>query len=596
MLFTNKSSDRPKPSRCAPDRDSIPTLESLGVELHPDAAKYVEDSEALANAIGGKTLKDVFANPLVVAAAFSTCMGGLLFGFDQGILSIVLTMPQFLSQFPDVDTDASSSAAFNKGIMTALLELGALIGAFQAGFVADRFSRKKAIALGSLWFIIGSIIQTASFSFAQLVVGRFIGGLGVGLLSAVAPMYISEVAPPNIRGACLALEGATIVIGIVVMFYITYGTRHIPGDWSFRLPFLIQMVPCIFLGIGLYKLPYSPRWLAQVGRDTESLASLVRLRRLPATDPRVQAEWIAIRAEAIHNREVIVKAHPNIQGDDLVSEIKLEIAGWVDMFKPNLIRRTSIGMFLMLFQQCMGVNALIYYSPTLFEQLGLDYEMQLDMSGVLNISQMVATIIAFLILDRVGRRPPILFGSIACVICHTIVAVLMGLYSKDWTSHSSASWACVAFIIIFMFVYGVGWSPIPWAMPAEVHTSSRRAKGVAITTCTCWLFNFIIGLITPPMLQNIGYGTFIFFGTFALLSGIWAWFFCPETNGKTLEQMDEVFHSNTAHQDLLDKSEIQAAVMGMTTTPKRNSGIFNQPGDKLGEKDIQQEWVENVSV
>ncbi|ODO07210.1 hypothetical protein L198_00789 [Cryptococcus wingfieldii CBS 7118] len=172
MLFTNKSSDKPKPSRCAPDRDSTSTLESLRVELHTDTAKYVEDSEALANAIA---LNDVFANPLVVAAAFSACMGGLLFGFDQGILSIVLTMPQFLSQFPDVDKDASFSAAFNKGIMTALLELGALIGAFQAGF-----------------FIIGSIIQTTSFSFAQLVVGRFIGGLGVGLLSAVAPVYISE--------------------------------------------------------------------------------------------------------------------------------------------------------------------------------------------------------------------------------------------------------------------------------------------------------------------------------------------------------------------------------------------------------------------
>ncbi|OWZ64928.1 hypothetical protein AYX14_02706 [Cryptococcus neoformans] len=585
--------ERKKPEHAhAPDRDCIPSLDDLGIQLHPDTARYVTDSQALADAIGGNGLRDMFGNGLVVAAAFSTCMGGLLFGFDQGILSIVLTMPQFLEQFPDINIDVSSSAAFNKGIMTALLELGAFIGALQAGFVADKYSRKKAIALGSIWFIIGAIIQTTSFSFAQLVVGRFIGGLGVGLLSAVAPMYISEVAPPNIRGALLAMEGATIVIGIVVMFYITYGSRFIENDWSFRLPFLIQMAPCILLGIGLWKLPYSPRWLAGAGRDADCLAALMRLRRLPSSDPRLQAEWISIRAEAIQNREVIIKDHPSLQGEDFMSELKLEVVSWIDMFRPKLIKRTIIGPILMLFQQFQGVNALIYYSPTLFEQLGLDYEMQLDMSGVLNISQMVATIVAFFVLDRVGRKPPLIFGSVCNTICHVIVAVIMAKFSHDWVKYHNEAWVAVAFILIFMFTFGVGWSPVPWAMPAEVHSSSRRAKGVAITTCACWLCNFIIGLITPPMLQNIKYGTFLFFGVFSLLSGIWVWFFCPEPMGKTLEQMDEIFRSNTAHEDNLIKAEIQAAIMDVS--PIENTTSVFKSGEKLGDKDIQQEWVETV--
>ncbi|OXG14265.1 monosaccharide transporter [Cryptococcus neoformans Ze90-1] len=585
--------ERKKPEHAhAPDRDCIPSLDDLGIQLHPDTARYVTDSQALADAIGGNGLRDMFGNGLVVAAAFSTCMGGLLFGFDQGILSIVLTMPQFLEQFPDINIDVSSSAAFNKGIMTALLELGAFIGALQAGFVADKYSRKKAIALGSIWFIIGAIIQTTSFSFAQLVVGRFIGGLGVGLLSAVAPMYISEVAPPNIRGALLAMEGATIVIGIVVMFYITYGSRFIENDWSFRLPFLIQMAPCILLGIGLWKLPYSPRWLAGAGRDADCLAALMRLRHLPSSDPRLQAEWISIRAEAIQNREVIIKDHPSLQGEDFMSELKLEVVSWIDMFRPKLIKRTIIGPILMLFQQFQGVNALIYYSPTLFEQLGLDYEMQLDMSGVLNISQMVATIVAFFVLDRVGRKPPLIFGSVCNTICHVIVAVIMAKFSHDWVKYHNEAWVAVAFILIFMFTFGVGWSPVPWAMPAEVHSSSRRAKGVAITTCACWLCNFIIGLITPPMLQNIKYGTFLFFGVFSLLSGIWVWFFCPEPMGKTLEQMDEIFRSNTAHEDNLIKAEIQAAIMDVS--PIENTTSVFKSGEKLGDKDIQQEWVETV--
>ncbi|AFR95554.1 monosaccharide transporter [Cryptococcus neoformans C23] len=590
-MFFKKNSDASKKPRHAPNRDDVPSLEDLGVELHPDTAGYVADSQALADAIGGNGLKDIFSSGLVLIAAFSTCMGGLLFGFDQGILSIVLTMSQFLGQFPDVDAKVSSSAAFNKGIMTALLELGAFIGALQAGFVADRYSRKKAIAVGSVWFVIGAILQTTSYSFAQLVVGRFVGGLGVGLLSAVAPMYISEISPPNIRGSLLAMEAATIVAGIVIMFYITYGSRYIPGDWSFRLPFLVQIAPCIALSIGLWKLPYSPRWLAQVGRDEDSLHALKRLRGFPVTDPRLQAEWITIRAEAIQNREVIVKAHPSLQGEDFMSELKLEIASWVDMFKPKLIRRTIIGPILMLFQQFSGINALIYYSPTLFEQLGLDYEMQLDMSGVLNIVQLVACMFAFFVIDRVGRRPLLLCGSTANTICHVIVAIIMAKFSHDWVRYSKEAWVAVAFIFIYIFTYGVGWAPVPWAMPAEVHTSSRRAKGVAITTCANWLGNFIIGLITPPMLQNIKYGTFLFFGAFTFLSGLYVWFFCPEPMGKTLEQMDQVFHSNTAHEDNLAKLDIQKVILS-SSVAEPLSGTAS--AEKINNKDIQQEWVETV--
>ncbi|WVW85908.1 hypothetical protein I302_107946 [Kwoniella bestiolae CBS 10118] len=559
-------------SRHAPERDGIPSLESLGVTLHHDTYQYCEDSQLLADSLGGNKLKDVFANWIVVAAAFSACMGGLLFGFDQGILSIVLTMKQFLRQFPETDSTQDSGAAFNKGIMTGLLELGAFLGAVQAGYLADRYSRKKAIGIGSVWFIIGSVIQAASFSYPQLVVGRFIGGVGIGLLSSVAPMYISEIAPPNVRGAFLALEGATIVIGIVIMFYITYGTRHIAGDWSFRLPFTVQMAPCILLAIGLWKLPYSPRWLAGAGKDREALESLVALRGLSATDPRVQAEWITIRAEAIRNREVIVQAHPHTAHQTgLSAELKLEAAAWIDMFKPKILPRTMIGVMLMVFQQFQGINALIYYSPTLFEQLGLDYEMQITMSGVLNVCQMVATSAAFFFLDRVGRKPPLLLGSIVNTISHIIVGVMIAKFSGNWEAHQGPAWVGVAFILVFMFSFGLGWSPVPWAMPAEVHSSSRRAKGVAITTCCNWLFNFIIGVITPPMIQNIKFGTFFFFAAFSFLSALWTWFFCPETKGKTLEEMDAIFHTHAAHEELQAKAEILRAIVGLPAPASNGS-------------------------
>ncbi|WVQ91962.1 hypothetical protein IAS59_005770 [Cryptococcus gattii] len=553
----------------APDREHIPPLSNFDIDLHPDTVKYVQDSQALADSIGSNGIRDVFASPIVFMAAFSACMGGLLFGFDQGILSIVLTIPQFLKVFPE--TDINSLIMVSNGVMTALLELGAFLGAMQAGFIADKISRKRTIMVGACWFIVGSALQAGSKSFAMLVVGRFIGGIGVGVLSSTAPTYISEISPPNVRGAFLALEGSSIVIGIVIMFYITYATRHILDSWSFRLPFTVQVVPCIALGIGLWMLPYSPRWLATVGRDQDALDALVRLRRLPSSDPRLQAEWITIRAEAIQQREVVITSHPHLQGGSgFVQDFKLEMHAWFDMFKPNIIARTMIGVMLMVFQQLQGINALIYYSPTLFQQLGLDYEMQLTMSGVINVSQCVATIVAFFLLDRIGRKPPLLIGSTINAICHFTVAGLIAKYSDNWAAHQNAAWAGVGLLIAFMFFFGIGWSPVPWALPAEVHSSSRRAKGVAITTCTNWFFNFIVGLITPPMLQNIRYGTFIFFGAFAVLSGIWAWFLCPETKGLTLEAVDQLFHNHTAHEELKQKHDIISRMIGMelTITPQ----------------------------
>ncbi|KAM0750592.1 putative hexose transport-related protein [Meredithblackwellia eburnea MCA 4105] len=564
----------------APSRDEIPSLESFGVQLHPDTHKYVNDPQALADAIGGNSIRDVFANPITVLAAFAASCGGLLFGFDQGILSLVYIMPAFLKQFPDIDTAASSSAALNKGVMTGLLELGAAFGAMSSGFLADRYSRKKTIAFGTLWFVLGSVLQASAFGYAQLTIGRFIGGIGIGTLASTAPLFISEIAAPNIRGALLAMEGSTIVIGIVIMFYITYGSRYIAGDWAFRLPFTIQIAPSIVLALILWRMPYSPRWLVEVGRDADALDSLSRLRGLPTSSPLVQAEWIGIRAEAIRSREVIVIAHPHLQDGGLGSALKLEVYGWIDMFRTGMLARTYIGIMLMIFQQFQGINALIYYSPTLFQQLGLDTQMQIDMSGVLNIVQMVATCSAFFVLDKAGRKPPLLIGSFANSICHIVVAVLIAKFSSDWAAHAGQAWAAVGFLFAFMFFFGIGWSPVPWALPAEVFSSSRRAKGVAISVTTNWIGNFIIGLITPPMLQNAKYGTFIFFGFFSVVSGIWVFFFCPETKGKTLEDIDSLFNSKAAREDSQAHYDLVEAIC-----------TGNHPGGLKSSKGSEQ-WVE----
>lgn len=164
-----------------------------------------------------------------------------MFGYDQGVVSVTLTMEQFLERFPEVAADAPGGG-FMKGILTAMIELGAFLGAINQGWLADKISRKWSIMAAVVIFVFGAALQTGATSFAMLVGARFVGGIGVGMLAMVAPLYISEIAPPEIRGTLLVLQELSIVTAIVIAFYITYGTRYIPGEWAWRLPFLIQVI------------------------------------------------------------------------------------------------------------------------------------------------------------------------------------------------------------------------------------------------------------------------------------------------------------------------------------------------------------------
>ncbi|MCJ1362720.1 hypothetical protein MMC16_001826 [Acarospora aff. strigata] len=500
---------------------------------------------------------------VTLCAAFSA-LGGLVFGYDQGVVSVILVMPQFLERLPRV-SETASGAGFWKGLLTAMIELGALLGALNQGWIADKISRKYSIVVAVVIFTIGSILQTAAIDYAMLVVARLIGGIGIGMLSMVAPLYISEISPPEIRGALLVLEEFSIVTGIVIAFWITYGTQYMAGEWSWRLPFLLQLIPGFILGAGILFLPFSPRWLVSKGRDQEALSSLSRLRQLPTSDPRVQQEWYDIRAEVTFHREVSALRHPKLQDRSIGSRIRFEFASWTDCFRPGCWRRTHIGIGLMFFQQFVGINALIYYSPTLFGTMGLNHSMQLIMSGVLNITQLVGVSTSIWTMDRFGRRPLLLWGSALMTISHAIIAILVGKFSHDWPTHRTEGWVSVAFLLFYMLSFGATWGPVPWAMPSEIFPSSLRAKGVALSTCSNWLNNFIIGLITPPLVQNTGFGAYVFFAVFCLLSLVWTFFFVPETNGRTLEQMDHVFKDSVSEQEEARRKAIESEIMGNET-------------------------------
>ncbi|PVH78286.1 general substrate transporter [Cadophora sp. DSE1049] len=517
----------------------------MALESKLDDTMMVEQNDV---AYGPNGIRGLLGNSYVFGAAFLASLGGFSFGYDQGVISIINVMDQFNNAFPKTKT------AFGTSFMTAMLLLGAFVGCIFMPYLADKISRKWALTVVVVIFNIGAIIQTAAQSYGMLVAGRAIGGIGVGTLAMGAPLYISEIAPPNLRGTLLVLESISIVSGVVIAFWITYGTQYIASEVSFRLPLGLQMVCATIVGVGIHFFPYSPRWLTLVGRNEECLASLSKLRRLPPSDPRVQKEFKGIVAEVEFNKLVLAQRHPG------ASALKLEVHSWLDIFDRKMWRRTVVGCGVCFFQQFSGINAFIYYAPTLFQSIGQSPEMSLILSGVFNVLQLVAVAICFVVIDKVGRRPLAIVGGFGSCLCYIIIAAISGVYSKDWSANTTAGWAAVAMAFCFIMVYGVSYSPLGWSLPPEVFPNSKRAKGVALSVCVNWLSNFTVGIATPPMLDSIGYGTYIFFACFCGLSGFWAFFLVPETKGKTLEEMDLMFgdHNGQEEKDFMRSAAVSA--------------------------------------
>ncbi|KAI7330654.1 hexose carrier protein [Hortaea werneckii] len=427
----------------------------------------------------------------------------------------------------------------------------ASLGGFSFGW-----SRKTALLVSATLFNIGGIMMTAAHDYGTLVAGRAIGGLGTGTLALGAPMYISEVSP-NLRGTLLVLESVSIVSGVIISYWISYACKDIQSSASWRVPFGLQLVSATILGTMIQFYPYSPRWLAMKGRTADSLASLCKLRRLPESDDRVQTEYNGILAEVAFQTAVQERRHPGLQPGGL----KLELAQWADLFHKKRWRRTAAGAGVMFFQQFQGtskkrtdeastlVNAFIYYAPTLFRNIGQSEEMSLILSGVFNCFQLVGVIIAFALIDSWGRRPLAIYGALGNMVCYLIIAALVGTYAGNWDNNESAGWACVAFAFLFITIFGASYSPLGWSLPPEVFPVSIRSKGVGLAVATTRLSNFVIGIAVPPMFEQIGYGTYVFFTIFCAMVVVWAFFLVPETKGKTLEQVDDAFNDNTGEEE-----------------------------------------------
>ncbi|KAI0159146.1 sugar transporter [Pestalotiopsis sp. NC0098] len=487
------------------------------------------------------------APPIVIVMSLLASIGGILFGYDQGVISGVLVMNSFVKTFPELATDTTL-----KGWAVSVLTLGAMFGAFANGPIADHLSRRWSIALASVVFIIGSAIQAGAVNIAMIFVGRACAGYAIGMLSMVVPLYLSELAPSNLRGALVSLQQLGITLGIMVSFWIDYGTAYIGGtgdgqsEAAWRLPLALQCLPALILGISTLVLPYSPRWLMLKDREEEAVIVLTRIRRVPADDWRLQREILEIKAASVFDNETVAERYSG------VSKLRVMISQYTELFvERHLNRRLLIACLLQVIQQFTGINAIIYYAPTIFQSIGLSgNSVDLLATGVVGIIDFVSTIPAIMFLDRWGRKGILLSGAVGMGVCQLLVGTLYAIYENSWDDHKGAGWAAAVFIWLYIasFAYSIGC--VNWIMPSELFPPANRAKAVGVAIGTNWLSNFIVGLITPRMLASISFGTFFFFLAFCVILFIWVYFFVPETRGVRIEEMDNLFGGSQGEADV----------------------------------------------
>lgn len=486
-------------------------------------------------------------NIYVIAAV--SVVGGGLFGFDISSMSAILGTMSYKCYFnqgphgpPFDDQLCSGPKSSTQGGITSAMPAGSWVGAILSGFISDILGRKKAIMIGCIIWCIGSTIIAASQNVPMLIVGRLINGLCVGIESAQVPVYISEIAPPTKRGRLVGAQQWAITWGILIMYYISYGASFVggttPQDYNpatFRIPWALQMIPAIFLFFAMIFLPESPRWLARKDRweDCHKVLTLVHGKGDP-NSPFVTFEYQDIK-------------------DMCAIEARNKDATYWELFKPNMINRTHLGIWMQIWSQLTGMNVMMYYITYVFGMAGYKGSANLLSSSIQYIINVIMTVPALIWLDRWGRRPTLIVGAVLMMIWMFANAGILASYGVvvpggvDNTPEESMSvsgapaQALIACTYLFVASYAPTWGPVSWVYPPELYPLRVRGKAVALATSANWAFNTALGAFVPIAFQNIKWKTYLIFGVFNLMMLIHVVFLFPETAGKTLEETESMF-------------------------------------------------------
>ncbi|KAL4922876.1 general substrate transporter [Aspergillus aurantiobrunneus] len=473
-----------------------------------------------------------FKNSRVYVLSTVAYMGSFLFGYDTGVMGSVLALDSFKEDFnlPSGSTGfASSKEAEISSNVVALLTAGCFFGAIAASFVNDRYGRRNSLLVLSIIFMIGAAVQTGGKgTISYMYGGRVIAGFGIGGMSAITPVYVSENCPPDVRGRIAGLFQEFLVIGVTVSYWLCYGVeRNIASSTrQWRIPIGFQLVPSGLMFIGLWFLKESPRWLMKQGRHSEATASLAFTRRADPESDEVQHELADIRASI---------------EEELAST---EGVTWREVLLPGNRLRFLNAFLIMLWQQFSGTNSIGYYAPQLFQTIGVaSTDTSLFTTGIYGVVKVVATGLFLIVgIDRIGRKWSLVAGGYwMAAMMFILGAVLVSYPPVNPDSISPASIAMVVMIYLYVIGYSASWGPIPWVYISEIFPTRLRAYGVGMGSATQWLFNFVVTKFTPAAISNIGWRTFIMFGIFCVAMAVWVMVCVKETKGRSLEDMNALF-------------------------------------------------------
>ncbi|SOD74559.1 sugar porter (SP) family MFS transporter [Jatrophihabitans sp. GAS493] len=443
---------------------------------------------------------------VVTRAAALTAVGGVLFGYDTGVVGGVL--PNIASQF-------NLTNPFQKGLVVAILLAGAAVGALIAGRLADQLGRRRAILITSIVFVIGLLLSSLAPALWVFWISRFIIGLGVGSTSFVVPLYIGEIAPPERRGALVSLNQLSVTVGILVSQLVAYFLAG-HGDW--RVSVGLALLPAIILGLGVLQEPESPAWLVRQDREDEARTVLATMR---------DSEQ-AIDDEVEKIREVAQEERKGSIGELLDNRLR-----------PALI----LGVSLAIIQQITGINTVIYFAPTVLQEAGLGSSASLLALVVVGVVNVVLTLVAIRYLDRLGRRPLLIWGMVGMTAGLVALALAFAI-----GIHGAGAVFATAALAFYVGAFAVSLGPIVWLLIAEIFPLRVRGQAASIATMSNWAANLVVAVSYLSIISAIGEtGTFISYAVVTALSLIYVVKKVPETNGLTLSQIEaELNPSGTA--------------------------------------------------
>lgn len=479
----------------------------MGLEDNRFLRKYIDVGEKKAGSTSMGIIVGIFA-----------AFGGVLYGYDTGTISGIMAMKYVKAQFP---ANGESFTSSESSLIVSILSVGTFFGAITAPLITDTLGRRWCLIISSLIvFNVGAVLQTISTGIPLLCVGRVVAGFGVGLISSTIPLYQSEAAPKWIRGAIVSCYQWAITIGIFLAAVINQACHARNDSGSYRIPLAIQILWALILGIGMFFLPETPRFYVSKGKKDRALASLVRLRKLPADHEDLLEEYDDIQAafefEQVHGK-----------------------SSWSQVFsnKNHQLRRLMTGVLCQAFQQLTGVNFIFYFGTSFFEASGVNGFTTALATNIVNVG---STVPGILLMEIAGRRNILMTGAAGMSISQLVVAIV-GVADDSEASKK----VLVAFSCIFIAFFAATWGPCAWVVIGELFPLVTRAKSVALCSASNWLWNFAIAFATPYIVDkdkgNLGSKVFFIWGGCNLMCFVFAWYFIYETKNLSLEQVDELY-------------------------------------------------------